>query len=65
MTTATKPVTRAVKPHHAPHGVKPILAVTLFPDGTIEIREHGRRTGEVMLDLMTLYVRSHMRKAGL
>lgn len=65
MKASTKPVTRKVVPHHVPHGVKPALVVTLFPDGTISIRELGRRSGAELLDLVTLYVRSKLRRAGL
>jgi hypothetical protein len=55
MTTATKPVTRKV---HArpPHGVRPEIAVTIYPDGTIGLRECGRalRT-EQRLEVGQLY----------
>lgn len=37
------------------HGVNEKLVVTLLPDGTLKIREHGRRVS-VLLDVGTLYV---------
>lgn len=39
------------------HGVNKKLVVTLLPDGTLKIREHGRRAF-VLLDVGTLYVRA-------
>lgn len=39
------------------HGVNERLVVTLLPDGTLKVREQGRRLA-VVLDVPTLYVRA-------
>ena len=38
------------------HGVNEKLVVTLLPDGTLKVREHGRHVA-VLLDVTTLDVR--------
>ena len=57
----TKPrpngTTRIVETRCRRHGVNPKLVVTLLPDGTLKVRERGRRVS-VVLDVATLYVRA-------
>ena len=48
---------RLVEGRRRCHGVNDKLVVTLLPDGTLKIREKGRRVG-VLLDVPTLYVRA-------
>lgn len=58
MTDLNKAVTRRTRAN-VPHGVKPEIVVTLYPGGTIGLRESGRRrTAEYFLDLGKLYVRA-------
>lgn len=53
-----RPVRRSVHVR-APHGVKPRLVVTLYPDGTIGLREQRRPAStEQRLELGELYVRA-------
>lgn len=41
-----------------PHGVKPEIVVTLYPNATLGLKESGRRrASEVCLDIGKLYVR--------
>lgn len=54
MTKLTSLIRRKVDVH-APHGVKPQFVVTLYPNGTMGLRELGRRS-EFALDLGELYV---------
>ena len=41
------------------HGVNEKLVVTLLPDGTLKVREQGRRVA-VLLDVATLYARARI-----
>ena len=52
-----KGTTRLIEARHRCHGVNEKLVVTLLPDGTLKVREHGRRVA-VLLDVATLYVRA-------
>lgn len=62
MTSLNKPVTRRTRAS-VPHGVKPEIVITLYPGGTIGLREAGRRkTAEYFLDVGTLYVRAVQNK---
>lgn len=66
MTECNKAVTRKVRTH-VPHGVRDRFAITIYPNGTIGMRELGRalRT-EQKLDCGVLYVaaiQSAVRKA--
>ncbi len=46
-----------------PHGVKPQIVVTLYPGGTIGLRESGRRkSAEYCLDIGRLYVSAVQNK---
>jgi hypothetical protein len=56
MIDAVSPVRRKVRPH-VPHGVRPQIVVTIYPDATIGLRELGRavRT-EQRFDVGQLYV---------
>ena len=57
MTTAKKPVTRRVITTPAAWGIKPEIAVTIYPDGEIGLRELGRKTqSHVRIDIGELYV---------
>jgi hypothetical protein len=57
MTTLSKIVSRLASVS-VPHGVKPEIVITLYPGGTIGLRESGRRKAtEVYIDAGTLYVR--------
>src|ERR1041384_2970699 len=56
MTPATKPVTRRVSAR-VPHGVTPLIAVTIYPNGNIGLRELRRpKSTEILLDVGQLYV---------
>jgi hypothetical protein len=55
MTQLQKPVTRRTAVQ-VPHGIRPVLAVTLYPGGILSLREHGRRR-EYQVNLGTLYAR--------
>ncbi len=58
MTDLNKPVTRRTRAI-VPHGVKPEIVVTLYPGGTMGLREAGRRRKhEYCLDIGKLYVRA-------
>lgn len=58
MTDLNKAVTRRTRAN-VPHGVKPEIVVTLYPGGTIGLRESGRRrSAEYCLDIGKLYVRA-------
>ncbi len=62
MTALNRPVSRKT-PANVPHGVKPEIVVTLYPGGTIGLREAGRRReSEVCLDVGRLYVRAVQNK---
>jgi hypothetical protein len=62
MTSLHKPVTRRTRAS-VPHGVKPELVITLYPGGTIGLRESGRRKkAEYFLDVGALYVRAVQNK---
>jgi hypothetical protein len=57
MTDLNKPITRNTKRTPA-HGARP-LVITLYPGGTIGLREQGRRKQtEVCLDSGRLYLRA-------
>jgi hypothetical protein len=57
MTSLTKEVTRKTRAS-VPHGVKSEIVVTMYPGGTLGLRESGRRKKtEVYFDIGTLYVR--------
>jgi hypothetical protein len=57
--TKPKPTgtTRLIEARRRCHGVNEKLVVTLLPDGTLKVREQGRRVA-VVLDVATLYVRA-------
>lgn len=58
MTDLNRPVSRRTRAS-VPHGVKPEIVVTLYPGGTIGLRESGRRkSAEYCLDVGALYVRA-------
>jgi len=62
MTDLNKAVTRRTRAN-VPHGVKPEIVVTLYPGGTIGLRETGRRRKhEYCLDIGRLYVRAVQAK---
>jgi hypothetical protein len=62
MTSLNKPVTRRISAI-VPHGVKPEIVVTLYPGGTIGLRESGRRKkAEYFIDVGSLYVRAVQNK---
>lgn len=62
MTNLLKPISRRTRAA-VPHGVKPELVVTLYPGGTIGLRESGRRkSAEYCLDIGALYVRAVQNK---
>ena len=52
-----KGTVRLIEARRRCHGVNDKLVVTLLPDGTLKIREHGRRVA-VLLGVGTLYVRA-------
>ena len=52
-----KGTTRLIEARCRCHGVNEKLVVTLLPDGTLKVREQGRRVA-VLLDVATLYVRA-------
>jgi hypothetical protein len=54
LTHEDKPTKRAITAH-VPHGVRPKLVVSILPNGSIGLRELGRRK-EYYLDLGALYV---------
>ena len=51
MTSLRKPLTRKVTTRMISHGYHPDLVITLFPDGSVEIREAGTRQTPVLLNL--------------
>ena len=55
----TKGTVRLIETRRRCHGVNEKLVVTLLPDGTLKVREQGRRVA-VLLDVTTLYVRALM-----
>ncbi len=62
MTALNKAVSRKTRAS-VPHGVQSELVVTLYPGGTIGLRENGRRkSSEVCVDVGTLYVRALQNK---
>lgn len=62
MTDLNKPLSRRTRAS-VPHGVKPEIIVTLYPGGTIGLRESGRRkSAEYCLDVGALYVRAVQNK---
>lgn len=62
MTSLSKPVTRKTRAN-VPHGCKPEIVITLYPGGTIGLREAGRaKASEVYFDLGSLYVRGVQNK---
>ena len=62
MTDLHHPVSRRTRAS-VPHGVKPEIVITLYPGGTIGLRESGRRkSAEYCLDVGTLYVRAVQNK---
>lgn len=62
MTQLDKPVQRRTRAS-VPHGVKPEIVITLYPGGTIGLRESGRRkSAEVCVDVGTLYVQAVQNK---
>lgn len=52
-----KGTVRLIEARRRCHGVNEKLVVTLLPDGTLKVREQGRRVA-VLLDVATLYVRA-------
>lgn len=52
-----KGTVRLIEARRRCHGVNEKLVVTLLPDGTLKVREHGRRVA-VLFDVATLYVRA-------
>ncbi len=55
MTDLNKAISRRTRAS-VPHGVKPEIIVTLYPGGTIGLRENGRRKHtEVFCDVGRLY----------
>jgi hypothetical protein len=55
MTTCSKPVRRKLSAR-VPHGVRPTIVVSIYPQGLIGLRELGRRR-EYLVDVGALYVR--------
>jgi hypothetical protein len=45
------------------HGYRPDLVITLYPDGSVEIREAGTRQAPVLLNLAQLYVQARIAAA--
>ncbi len=62
LTSSDKPTKRCVTAR-VPHGVKPQLVLTIYPDGILGIRELGRRR-EYQLDVATLYVTAIRREVA-
>lgn len=62
MTDLRKPTKRIARGCRVPHRVKPDLVITLYPGGTVGIRELGRRK-EVQLDAGVLYVQGLLAEA--
>lgn len=56
MTSLSKPVRRST-PWRAPHGVAPVVVITLYPGGIIGLREQRRRK-EVKVEAATIYTRA-------
>lgn len=67
VTTLKKPVRRTAR-CHVPHGVKPVIVITLYPGGVIGLRESGRRqASEQQVEAGALYaqlVAKATRKRG-
>ena len=67
MTTLNRPVKREVG-GQVPHGIRPRLVVTLYPDrrgDLIGLREAGRRqASEVTVEVGALYTRLVVARAG-
>ena len=62
MTDLNKQISRKTRAN-VPHGVRGEIIVTLYPGGTIGLRESGRRkASEVCVDVGTLYVRAVQSK---
>lgn len=55
MTALSRPVRRSAK-CRVPHGVNPVLVITLYPEGLIGLREQRRRK-EYTVDAGSLYAR--------
>lgn len=51
-----------VRDASAPHGIRPQLILSVYPNGMLEIREHGRRM-KVQTTLADVYARALMHQA--
>lgn len=62
LTFSDKPTRRVVNAR-TPHGVRPQIVVTVYPNATIGLRELGRRK-EYCLDAGALYVSAVIREVS-
>ena len=60
---AKKPKTFKIHGRNVPHKFNPVLFVTVYTDGTIDLRESRSRQDPVSLDLYTMYVTARMKAA--
>ena len=60
---AKKPKTFKIQGRNVPHKFNPTLFVTVYTDGTIDLREARSRQEPVTLDLYTMYVTARVRSA--
>jgi hypothetical protein len=60
---AKKPKTFKIVGRNVPHKFNPVLFVTVYTDGTIDLRESRSRDEPVSLDLYSMYVTARVHAA--